>query len=76
MKIDMVIMARMAGASDITSYGYTTWVGTSTNDFLERFAEAVRASERQACASLCETLRNDVATQCAVLIRQRNTKND
>lgn len=76
MKIDLVIMARMAGGADISSYGHTTWVGTGTNGFLERFAEAVRAEEREACAKLAETVRHEVGTKCAVLIRQRNTTND
>lgn len=76
MKIDLVIMARMAGGADISSYGYTNWVGTGTNGFLERFAEAVRTDEREACARLVDTVRNDVGAKCALLIRQRKTTND
>jgi hypothetical protein len=34
-------MAREAGGADITSHGWTSWVGTQSTDFLERFAALV-----------------------------------
>lgn len=43
-------MAREAGGADITSHGFTAWIGTQTPEFLERFAELVRADERDRIA--------------------------
>ncbi len=40
--------ARASGGADITSNGYTSWVGTQTTEFLERFAELVASDERRA----------------------------
>ena len=51
---DILMMARKSGGLDITSFGWTSWVGTQTTDFLERFAELVAAAEREACARICE----------------------
>jgi hypothetical protein len=43
-------MARKAGAADIASHGWTSWVGTQSTEFLKRFEALVRADEREACA--------------------------
>jgi hypothetical protein len=52
-------MAREAGGCDITSHGWTSWVGTQSTEFLERFAELVRADEREVCAVIADgQLRN------------------
>ena len=75
-------LARMAGGCDITSHGWTSWVGTQSTEFLERFADLVRADEREACAKVCETLwdtpTNGMATEeqcygdkCAAAIRAK-----
>ena len=37
----IIEMARKAGAVDITCNGWTSWVGTQSPEFLERFAEIV-----------------------------------
>ncbi len=50
----IIEMAREAGGVDITSKGWTSWVGTQSTEFLERFVELVRADEREACAKVCE----------------------
>jgi len=42
-----VDMAREAGAADITSHGWTSWVGTQSTEFLKRFEALVRADERE-----------------------------
>ena len=47
---DVIRMAREAGGADITSHGWTSWVGTHSTEFLERFAALVAAAEREACA--------------------------
>ena len=47
-------MARQAGGIDIESYGWTTWVGTQSTEFLERFANLVAAKEREACKALAK----------------------
>jgi hypothetical protein len=44
---DIIRMAREAGGADITSHGWTSWVGTQSTDFLERFAALVAAHERE-----------------------------
>jgi len=40
---EIIEMAREAGGFDITSNGWTSWVGTQSTDFLERFAKLVAA---------------------------------
>jgi hypothetical protein len=62
-------MARKAGAADIASHGWTSWVGTQSTEFLKRFEALVRADERdkwmerahtmilgerEACAKVCD----------------------
>ena len=49
----VVEMAREAGLRDCTCDG--------TKGCLERFAELVRADEREACAKVCETEWSNVA---------------
>ena len=49
---DIIRMAREVGGADITVNGFTTWVGTQSTEFLERFAALVAAHEREACAKL------------------------
>ena len=51
---DIIRMAREVGGADITINGFTTWVGTQSTEFLERFAALVAAAEREACAKVCE----------------------
>ena len=53
---DIIRMARAAGGADITCSGWTSWVGTQSTEFLERFAALVRADEREACATECERM--------------------
>jgi hypothetical protein len=50
-KEDIIRMAREAGGADITSHGWTSWVGTQSTDFLERFASLVAAHEREKVAN-------------------------
>ena len=53
-KDDIIRMARKAGGADISSHGWTSWVGTQSAEFLERFAKLVAEREREACAKVCE----------------------
>ena len=60
---DITRMAREAGGIDMTNHiagGITAWLGTGTQEFLERFAQLVAADaiakEREACAKVCEEL--------------------
>ena len=80
---DIIKMAREAGAGDITVNGWTTWVGTQTTEFLERFANLVAAAEREACAKVCDkraelsgifTDEEIEAYSCAKEIRARGEK--
>ena len=40
---DIIELARKAGGVDINSHGWTSWVGTKSTEFLERFSALVRA---------------------------------
>ena len=40
---EVIEMAREAGGSDVGGPGWTTWVGTQSTEFLERFANLVAA---------------------------------
>jgi hypothetical protein len=51
---EIIEMVREAGGSDVGGPGWTTWVGTQSTEFLERFAKLVAAKEREACADLLE----------------------
>jgi hypothetical protein len=57
---EIIEMVREAGGSDVGGHGWTTWVGTQSTEFLERFAKLVAdkaaAKEREACAKVCEEL--------------------
>lgn len=79
---DIIRMAREVGGADITVNGFTTWVGTQSTEFLERFAalaaEWGAKQEREACAQACEARnmgdnnREDAeAKRCAAAIRSR-----
>jgi hypothetical protein len=75
---EIIEMAREAGGCDITSHGWTSWVGTQSTEFLERLTKLVAAKEREACAKLCESYTDksdsDHETHgyaCAAAIRAR-----
>jgi hypothetical protein len=55
---EIIEMVREAGGSDVGGPGWTTWVGTQSTEFLERFANLVAAKaaakEREACAKLAK----------------------
>jgi hypothetical protein len=51
---EIIEMVREAGGSDVGGPGWTTWVGTQSTEFLERFAKLVAAKEREECADLLE----------------------
>jgi len=57
---DIIRMAREAGGADITSHGWTSWVGTQSTDFLERFARLVAAHEREESVKKVEKLLDGV----------------
>ena len=40
---EILEMVREAGGSDVGGLGWTTWVGTQSTEFLERFARLVAA---------------------------------
>lgn len=68
----VIEMAREAGFS----FGMTepvVMVRYIPQDGLERFAELVRADEREACAGLCDRFANRMmsAEECAAAIRAR-----
>ena len=73
-KATVIELAREAGASDITSHRWTSWVGTQSTDFLERFAALVAAHERAECAKVCDEVDRrwiNQADKCAAAIRSR-----
>jgi hypothetical protein len=51
---EIIEMVREAGGSDVGGHGWTTWVGTQSTEFLERFANLVAAKEREACAKVID----------------------
>ena len=76
---DIIRMAREVGGLDLASHGWTTWVGTQSTEFLERFAALIASAEREACAKICEEttaswtqhLYNEGCIDCAKAIRAR-----
>lgn len=79
-KEDIIRLAREAGLLVIgTADGGNavyTWPNGITDE-LERFAALVAAAEREACAKVCETLRDEDGyeswgTECAASIRARS----
>ena len=52
-KDDVIRMAREAGIP------YDPWPDSAYNKNIERFAALVAAAEREACAKVCEELRDD-----------------
>lgn len=81
-------LARQSGGIDMTNHaagGITTWVGTGTPEFLEKFAELARADEREACEEAVEEVSRkyrrqhyadaeNIADECAAAIRARGEK--
>ena len=53
---EIVEMAREAGGIDIESRGWTTWVGTQSTEFLERFANLVAAKKQERIIEVIERL--------------------
>jgi hypothetical protein len=51
---EIIEMVREAGGSDVGGPGWTTWVGTQSTEFLERFAILVAKAEREACAKVAD----------------------
>jgi hypothetical protein len=50
----IIQMAREAGGADISMNGWTSWVGTQSTDFLERFAKLVAEHERERILDICK----------------------
>ena len=65
----VIEMAKEAGAM----FDHMTWVERDLAPVFERFAELVRADEREACAGLCDRFANRMmsAEECADAIRAR-----
>ena len=53
---ELIEMARQAGGIDIKSHGWTTWVGTQSTEFLERFANLVVAKKQERIIVVVERL--------------------
>lgn len=53
---DIVHMVREAGGADITSHGWTSWVGTQSTEFLERFADLVAAEKEKQIINILRRL--------------------
>ena len=70
-KDDIIRMAREAGFVDYELEDYTS---SGYDIRYERFAELVRADEREACAKVCDELHPGLATKrVAEIIRARAT---
>jgi hypothetical protein len=74
---DIIRMAREAGCIPRRHPEYDNDIQVfATPDVLERFAALVAAAEREACAKVCEELRDEDGyeawnTECAAAIRAR-----
>ena len=72
---DIIRMMQSACDTDkVDAWHNEFW--TVTQDELERFAALVAAAEREACAKLCDELRDEdgfepYGTECAAAIRAR-----
>jgi hypothetical protein len=53
---EIIEMAREAGGIDIESRGWTTWVGTQSTEFLERFANLVADKKQERIIEVVERL--------------------
>jgi hypothetical protein len=52
----IIRMAREAGGADISMNGWTSWVGTQSTEFLERFATLVASAELERLAKVFDEL--------------------
>ena len=73
-------MAREAGADFVMRSDNPIGYEFYSDEQLERFAALVAAHEREACAKVCEELRDEDGyeawnTECAAAIRSRNNAN-
>jgi len=48
---DIIRMAREVGGADISTNGWTSWVGTQSTEYLEHFAKLVAEKEREVVAN-------------------------
>ena len=76
---DIIRMAREAGGADITSHGWTSWVGTHSTEFLERLAVLVAAEKEQQIINILERLQqhpdfHNYYTYAIDVIRQEEPK--
>lgn len=75
---DIIRMARWADLHERVKVGVGYVVRIPNLENLERFAALVAAAEREACAKLCDELRDEdgfepYGTECAAAIRARVT---
>ena len=76
-KNDIIRMAREA--DPVGEHGRLYAMAETVPETLERFATLVAAAEREACAKVCEELRDEDGyaawnTECAAAIRARSSK--
>jgi nitrogen fixation/metabolism regulation signal transduction histidine kinase len=57
---DIIRLARESGGADITSHGWTSWVGVHSTEFLERFAALVAAAEQRPTSDVTEAVTKTV----------------
>jgi hypothetical protein len=57
---DIIRLARESGGADITSHGWTSWVGVHSTEFLERFAALVAAAEQKPISDVTEAVTKTV----------------
>ena len=71
---DIIRMAREVGGADISINGWTSWVGTQSTEYLERFAALVASAEREACAKVADGWPDYDVQGLAEAIRAREKK--
>jgi len=69
-------MAREAGFKEHNGMVFVTTINNNCAEELKRFAELVRADEREACAKVCMKQQSDLQTRqrYAAAIRNRGSK--
>jgi sugar phosphate isomerase/epimerase len=68
---DTIEMAREAGFKEHNGMVYVTTIDDNCAEELKRFAELVRADEREACAKVCEQYKGYGGNLFAPAIRNR-----
>ena len=60
---EILEMVREAGGSDVGGHGWTTWVGTQSTEFLERFAKLVEEKVHNDAKAYLLKMHNELSSE-------------